>query len=196
MIGIPQETIERIVLVGLSGTGKSTVARLLADRLGWETADSDEWIVAATGRPIADLFAQEGEAAFRQVEAEAVRALCARPRLVLATGGGVVTVEENWPHLRRHARVVWLQARPETLVARLAAQADAGMTVVRPLLAGATPLERLRAMAAARAPLYARADIALPTDGLTPAAVAEAVLTTLPAGDLAAPVPTGRREGQ
>lgn len=175
------EAIERIVLVGLSGTGKSTVARLLAGRLGWETADSDEWIVAATGRPIADLFAQEGEAAFRQVESAAIRALCARPRLVLATGGGVVTVEENWPHLRRRGRIIWLQARPETLVARLQAQSGEGVAAVRPLLAGGEPRARIQAMIDARQALYARADEAVATDERTPEQVVTAVLATLPA---------------
>ena len=193
MMAGSERAIERIVLVGLSGTGKSTVARLLADRLGWAAADSDDWIVATTGRSIPDLFATEGEARFREIEAAAIRALCGRPHLVLATGGGVVTVEANWPHLRRRGRVVWLQARPETIIARLQAQAGEGTAAVRPLLAGAEPLARLQAMAAARAAFYARADMAVSTDGRTPEQVAAAVLAALPAGALPPAVLSGER---
>jgi shikimate kinase len=174
-------TIERIVLVGLSGSGKSTIARLLADRLGWEMADSDDWIVAATGHTIPDIFAGDGEARFRQIEHEAIAALCARPRLVLATGGGVVTVEANWSHLQHRGLVVWLQARPETILARLRAQAGEDTPIIRPLLAGDDPTARLRAMIAARTPLYARADLTIATDDRPPAEVVAAILAALPA---------------
>jgi shikimate kinase len=170
--------IERIVLVGLSGAGKSTVARLLAARLGWAAADSDDWIVAQAGRSIADLFASEGEPAFREREHAALRTLCERPGLVLATGGGVVTVEANWPLLRARSRVVWLRASPEQVFARLAGERGDGPTVVRPLLAS-DPLARLRAMAAARRDFYARADVTVDTDGATPAEVAERVLAAV-----------------
>ena len=174
-MGGATDEIDRIVLVGLSGTGKSTVARLLAPRLGWAAADSDDWIVAQTGRSIAEIFADAGEPTFREIEHEALRDLCARRALALGTGGGVVTVEANWPLLQARSRVVWLQATPEQLVARLERQGDAGPTAVRPLLAG-DPLARFRAMLTARRSLYARADLAIDTDTRTPDDIAEAVL--------------------
>lgn len=188
------DEIERIVLVGLSGSGKSTVARELAARLGWAADDSDDWIVAQTGRGIADLFANEGEPAFRRLEHEALRALCGRAGLVVATGGGVITVEANWPLLRAGSRVVWLRATPEELVARLARQAGAGPTVVRPLLAD-DPLARLRALEASRRALYARADIAIDTAGRAPAEVAAAALAAIIASG-ARPIVTAAQEQQ
>jgi shikimate kinase len=174
-MSVAASEIERIVLIGLSGSGKSTVARLLAPRLGWTAADSDDWIVARTGRAIADIFADAGEPAFREIEHEALQALCAQPGLALATGGGVVTVEANWPLLRARSRIVWLQATPEYLVARLERQRVDGPSAVRPLLAG-DPLARFEAMATARRDLYARADLAIDTTGRTPDDVAEAIL--------------------
>jgi shikimate kinase len=175
------ETIERIVLVGLSGAGKTTVGRRLAELTGWVLADSDDWIVAATGRSIADLFANDGEPRFRQLEHQAIAALCQHPRLILSTGGGVVTRPENWPLLRRSSRVVWLQVRPETVVARLLVQQAEGAAAVRPLLAGAEPLTRVQAMAAARHALYAQADLMVVADDRPPTVVAEAVLTAIAA---------------
>lgn len=174
-VGERTDEIERIVLVGLSGSGKSTVSRHLASRLGWEAADSDDWIAAETGRAITDIFANDGEPAFREIEHAALQALCRRPGLVLATGAGVVTVEANWPLLRARSRVVWLQAPLELLVARLTQQTGDGPTVVRPLLAG-DPLARIQALDAARRDLYARADLAITTDGRTPDDVANAAL--------------------
>jgi shikimate kinase len=175
---MPDDTIERIVLVGLSGSGKTSVARALAPRLGWEMADSDDWIVAHTGRTIPDVFKHDGEAAFRRIEQAALRALCARPRLVLATGGGVVTVEANWPVLRARSRVVWLRASPERLVARLQAEAGAAVGAARPLLQGDL-LARLRALAETRTPLYAQADLTVDADTGTPEEIAASVLAAV-----------------
>jgi shikimate kinase len=178
---MPDDTIERIVLVGLSGSGKTSVARALAPRLGWEMADSDDWIVAHTGRSIPDVFKYDGEATFRQLEQAALRALCARPRLVLATGGGVVTVAANWPVLRTGSRVVWLRASPERLVARLQAEAGEAVGAARPLLQG-DPLARLRALAETRTPLYAQADLTVDADTGSPEVIAARVLEAVLAG--------------
>lgn len=186
--------IERIVLIGLSGSGKSAVARRLAPRLGWAWADTDDWVVAHSGRSIADIFDRDGEPAFRRLEQAALAALGTRHRLVLATGGGIVTVPENWPLLRAASVVAWLRATPEEIVARLGRQRRPGPTAVRPLLAG-DPLERLRALAAARQDLYALADITIDTGGQSVAQVAGAVLATVRASGvhlatLAAPAGT------
>lgn len=190
------DRIERVILVGLSGTGKTTVARRLAERVGWPMADSDDWIVAQTGRTIPDLFANEGEPRFRAIEHAAIRALCAQSRLVLATGGGVVVTAANWPLLRAASRVVWLKARPETIVARIVAQQGEGVGAVRPLLAG-DPLARMQTLAATRQPLYAQADLTIDVDALTPAAAAEAVLAAVLASGarLEGAVTTGSKTG-
>jgi shikimate kinase len=149
--------------MGLSGSGKSTVARLLAARLGWELFDTDAWIVAQVGRPIHEIFAQDGEPVFRAWERRAVATACARARRVIALGGGAPVDGQNFARLRASCALVWLRATPETLVARLRAAGDE----VRPLLAG-DPLTCLRALLAAREATYSQADLALDTDALTP----------------------------
>jgi len=168
---------QRIVLVGLSGSGKSTVARRLAERLGWRAVDSDALLEERVGKPIPRIFAEDGEAAFRALESVALADACREPRTVVATGGGVVTVEANWPVMRRNALVVHLGASPQTLLCRLEEHARrAGQAVAaRPLLAGADPADALRAMMVRRAPAYARADVALDTEGRAPEVVADLI---------------------
>ncbi len=164
----------RIVLVGLSGSGKSTVAALLADALGWRAVDTDVLLERQAGKPIPRVFAEDGEPTFRALEAAALADACREDRAVIATGGGVVTVEANWPMMRRDALVVHLDASPETLLARLEEHArSAGDDVAaRPLLAGADPAEALRAMTIRRAPSYAQADVSLHTEWRTPTEIA------------------------
>ena len=168
-------TYARVVLIGLSGSGKSTVAAALAERLGWRALDTDALLVRRAGKPVHRIFAEDGEPAFRAREATALAEACREPRAVIATGGGVPTVEENWPVMRAGALVVHLTAPPETLHARMAAHAArAGMDVAaRPLLAGASPLAALRAMVVRRAAAYARADMQIETGCRTPVAVAD-----------------------
>lgn len=169
-----------IALVGLSGAGKSTVARALATRLGWPLADTDALVVARAGRPVAAIFAEQGEAAFRALEAEALAAALAGPPAVVATGGGVVLHAANRALLQQQAFVVWLDAPDAALIARLAAHDEE-----RPLLAG-DAAARLAALRATRAPLYAAvASMRLATEELTPETVVERILAAYEAGDTA-----------
>jgi shikimate kinase len=139
-----------IALVGLSGVGKSTIARALAAHLGWPTYDTDAMLVAATGRPVTVLFAEEGEAAFRDREAAALAAALAHNKpAVIATGGGIVLREANRQLLRERTAVIWLDSPDEEIIARLKASAEE-----RPLLAD-DPAGRIAAMRLARQPLYA-----------------------------------------
>lgn len=166
---------ERVVLVGLSGSGKSTVSRLLAARLGWAATDTDALLAVSAGESIPRIFAERGEAAFRALETEALRAVCEGAHRVIATGGGVVTVEANWAIMRGgRSLVVHLAAPPDTLVARLAAHAaEAGEDVAaRPLLAGQPPAAALRAMHTRRAAAYARADLTIETGSTSPEQIA------------------------
>jgi len=168
---------QRIVLVGLSGSGKSTVARLLAERLGWRAVDSDELLEQRAGKPIPRIFAEDGETAFRALESAALADACRESQTVVATGGGSVIMEANWPVMRRDALVVYLGASPETLLCRLEEHARrAGQNVAaRPLLAGADPADALCAMMVRRAPAYARVDVALDTEGHAPETVAHRI---------------------
>lgn len=160
-----------LALVGLSGAGKSTVARALAARLAVPALDTDAHLAERAGMPVAAIFATLGEAHFRELEAAALAdALADGPRVV-ATGGGVVLREQNRALLRERAFVVWLDAPDAALLARLRAHAEQ-----RPLLAG-DAAARLAALRTARAPLYAQvANLALRTDGLAPAALVERIL--------------------
>jgi shikimate kinase len=161
-----------IALVGLSGVGKSSVARQLAERLGWKLIDTDALIAYNTGRTIPDIFVAEGEARFRDLETEALTTALTNRRSVVATGAGIVLRPENRTQLRERALVAWLDAPTETLVARLLAHDEP-----RPLLQGADPAVRLEALRQARYGLYAEvADLRIETDGRTVADIADAIL--------------------
>jgi shikimate kinase len=163
-----------IFLTGPRGSGKSTVARLLAGRLGWGWADADDLLERRAGRSVRDLFASEGEAGFREREAAVLRDLCALRRHVVATGGGAVLREANRELLRASGWVVWLTADADTLWERV--RNDAGTAGRRPDLLGGGA-EEVSEILRARESLYRGcADLAVPTTGRTPEEVAGAVL--------------------
>ena len=161
-----------IALVGLSGAGKSSVGRALAARLGCPLIVTDSLITHSAGHTIPEIFAAEGEAPFRELEADALAtALASRPNVV-ATGAGIVLRAENRAMLREQALVAWLDAPTETLVARLLTHDEA-----RPLLQGADPTARLEALRLARQALYAEVtDMRIETDDRTVAEIVEAIL--------------------
>jgi 3-dehydroquinate synthase len=188
---------KHIVLIGLSGTGKSTVGPMLARRLRRRFVDTDALIEAETGRSIPDIFSTDGEPAFRRLEAQALARALDDPGSVIATGGGIVEPEANEPLLGQ-ALVVWLAAKPETLAARLAAGSP--RHAVRPLL-GSEPLAALHAQLARRAQRYASfADWVVVTDQLSAEQavdnIAQFVLHQQPdaAGDLVVTTPGGSYE--
>jgi shikimate kinase len=141
-----------VVLVGLMGSGKTTVGRRLAARLDRPFVDADEALEARAGRSIADIFETDGEEAFRDLESEVLAWLLAAPQPgVIASGGGVVLRPENRKLLSAHdVTVVWLDAGPAFLASRVERKAH------RPLLAGeVSPVEVLERLHQERAPLYA-----------------------------------------
>jgi shikimate kinase len=163
---------EHLVLVGLMGTGKTTVSRVAAERLGRRLVDSDAVIEARTGRTVREIFASDGEEAFRALESEVLLEALHEPEpLVIAAAGGVVLAEENREALKHaKARVVWLCAQPSTLLDRVRSGGH------RPLL-DEDPAGVLQRMHEAREPLYREvADAIVSVDNRSLNDVVEAVL--------------------
>jgi shikimate kinase len=164
-----------LVLVGYRGTGKSTVGRLLAERLGKPFVDADVRIEARAGRSITSIFAESGEAAFRDWE-ERVLAETAEtePGSVLATGGGAVLRESNRIRLRGYGLVVWLRASSAELASRLTT--NPGAVADRPALTSTGTLNEIAQVLEVRLPLYrAAADVKVDTEGRSPVQVAEII---------------------
>ena len=141
-----------VFLVGMMGTGKTTVGNLLARQLGYSFVDTDEVIEKTTGKTINQIFADEGEENFRQIESEVLSQLSAHTKLIVATGGGIVLRRFNWSYLH-HGMVIWLDAPVDVLMARL--QND----TTRPLLQNGNPAQVLQTLLDQRKNLYAEADL-------------------------------------
>ncbi|RBP47565.1 shikimate kinase [Roseimicrobium gellanilyticum] len=162
-----------VILVGLMGSGKSTVGRMVAQSLGFGFADTDHLITDVAGQTIPEIFAAEGEEGFRVRETAALRSLIGRDGLVIATGGGIVTRPENLPLLKQLGFVVWLSADPNVLHRRTAHSHD------RPLLKNPDPAGTLRKLHDGRSPLYEQAsDMKINTDDFSPQDVAYGVAET------------------
>jgi shikimate kinase len=162
-------------LIGYRATGKTTLAKMLAEALGWEWLDADVEIERAAGKCIARIFAEDGEAAFRDLESRIIADLCHRERLVLATGGGAPLREESRGALRAAGKVVWLTAKPETIYARMSG--DATTADRRPNLTDHAPLEEIVQLLARREPIYREtADFAIDTENRDPEELTKEIL--------------------
>lgn len=165
----------RVVLVGPPAAGKTTVGRLLADRLSVPFVDTDDLVVARAGKPVSDIFVDDGEEEFRRLEAEAVAEALTRDAVV-ALGGGAVLAEQSRTRLAGQP-VVLLTSTVPTSAARVGLNRD------RPLLLG-NPRQRLRQLLAERLPLYREVAVAeVATDDRSPDEVADAVLAAVSAPD-------------
>ena len=154
----PSRQYRNIALVGFMGVGKSTVGQILASVLNFEFIDTDRIIETQTGRRIAEIFAQDGEPAFRAMETETVRELEDRSRLVISTGGGLIVNPVNLASLRQHALIVCLWASPAVIYERVRHQSH------RPLLQAEDPQARIAELLDARRPAYQEADILVGVD--------------------------------
>lgn len=171
----PLRTIRRIVLTGFMGAGKSTVGPLLAQNLEWEFLDADSVIESRGGKSIAEIFAEQGESAFRALEVDAIRDHARRENLVLALGGGALETEATRGLLASldHACVLFLDAPLDVLVARCLAQPGAA---VRPVLIDRESLHR---RFDARLPYFRAAHLTIATAGLSARAVVDRILEDL-----------------
>ncbi len=161
---------ELLTIIGYRGTGKSTVARLVAARLGWNWIDADDEIEQAAGCSIARLFAEAGEAEFRDLEVATMRELTGRNRCVIASGGGAVLRAENRESMQA-GKIAWLTATPETILQRI--QNDENTAERRPSLTDLGELEEIVRLLAVRTPMYKHlAQITVATDDVAPDIVA------------------------
>ncbi|MGB6873632.1 MAG: 3-dehydroquinate synthase [Dehalococcoidia bacterium] len=172
--------ITNLIITGFSGTGKSLVAKEVARGLNWDFIDTDDEIVKQTGKPIAEIFRQDGEDKFRELERETIRKACQQRQTVIAIGGGAIVDPQNYELLAKTGLIVCLEAKPETIYERLFCEAAySPETEVRPLLANDNPLERIRQLKASRQPYYANVDWTVHTDGLSISEVAKEVIRAL-----------------
>lgn len=161
--------ISNVVLIGFMGTGKSTVGATLASRLDYSFIDLDEEIVQRDGRSIPDIFAQDGEAYFRDAESRALADLMNKEHVIIATGGGCVLREANCKVMQERGFVVQLTAELDTIVHRVKGDHN------RPLLQGDAS-ERVRSLMTARRGKYDFAHMVIPTDDLQVEEISDAVI--------------------
>ena len=186
-----------LVLIGYRATGKTTLARCLAQRLGWDWIDADVEIERRAGKSISRIFAEQGEPAFRDLEAEVIAELCGpgawgdglrgimgqgtqvadRP-LVVAAGGGAPLRAENRRAMRQSGQVVWLTATPDTILARMTG--DATTADRRPGLTNQSPREEIVQLLSRREPIYRElAHLIVDTEGKSPEQLADEILVGL-----------------
>ncbi|HEX3871619.1 MAG TPA: shikimate kinase [Pirellulales bacterium] len=170
--------MRNLVLIGYRGTGKSAVARELADRLDWTSVDADDQIEPRAGMTIAEIFATHGEEAFRDWESQVLCELLENEHQVIAAGGGVVLRQRNRELLATAGAVVWLQATIKTILERVAA--DPMTSARRPNLTVSGGEDEVRILLEAREPLYRQcATLTVITDSLSPVVVADRIFAQL-----------------
>ena len=160
-----------LILVGISGAGKSTVGAEVAERLGRTFVDLDREIERREAATVSELFAEKGEPYFRTKERELTEELARTGNMVLAPGGGWITNTDVVALVRPPSRIIYLKVKPETAIARLGDQ-----RTTRPLLMRPDPLNELKRMLKQREEMYAGADHVIDTEKLTPQRVVEEVL--------------------
>lgn len=165
---------ENIFLVGFSGTGKSTVGKLLAKTLSYNYIDTDLQIEVNVGQSVNDIFAKDGEQTFRQLERNVLDKICEDNFQVISTGGGAILAQANRAAMLANGYVICLEARPETILVRLMLDGQE-----RPLLSGGDPYERINSLKAERQIYYAQADWTIHTDFLTPQEIVQEIENSL-----------------
>ncbi len=156
-----------IFFIGMMGAGKTTIGRILAQRIGWDFIDMDQEIVRETGTPISEIFRTRGEPEFRRIESELLARLCSRERTVIATGGGVILDSRNQKLLAENGLVIYLRVTADDVLLRTRNDTS------RPNLDAEDKRARAESLIEFRAPLYtATADMSLQSGGQPPAALA------------------------
>ncbi len=166
----------KLVLIGMMGSGKSTIGRRVAKELNWAFYDVDSEIERVQNLKIPEIFALKGEGKFRSLEKEMIQKLSQKDKVVLSTGGGAPCSAENWKALSQEAVILWLKASPKQLLERVQKKP----LEVRPLLKqGISPLEVITQLLNSREKIYKKADYILETDGWTIPEVCQKILDLL-----------------
>ncbi len=172
-----QTNTGNIFLTGFSYTGKTQVSQIVARRLGWNLVDTDDEIVKLAGKPIPQIFEEDGETHFRDLEHQALANVSKQKETVVSTGGGIIMAERNRQLMRQSGAIICLEARPETIYKRLRIDSEkSGEKVVRPLLSVPDPLGRITELKASRQVCYADCDWSVHTDHLSEEDVASEVI--------------------
>lgn len=165
--------LKNIFLVGFMGAGKTTVGRVLADRLGYRYCDADKTVETQSGKTITDIFSEHGEEHFRDLESRTLEALSHKEKQVIATGGGVVMRDTNRETMKRGGVTVYLRAPADVIWQRVRHSS------ARPLLQVDDPLGTIRELLEKRAPYYEKADIIVDTENLSVEDVADQIIEKL-----------------
>ncbi|GBE32840.1 shikimate kinase 1 [bacterium BMS3Bbin05] len=165
--------MKNIVLTGFMGTGKTSVARELSSMLGMKIVDMDTEIEQEQDCTISEIFAEHGEARFREIESDMAIKVSGYDGVIISTGGGVVMKKENIDHLRKNGYIACLVASAEEILRRTSRSDE------RPLLKVDDPLKKIKELLDYRMPYYRNADIMIETDGKTPRQVAEEIVDGL-----------------
>jgi len=161
---------KNIVLIGLMGSGKTTIGRKLAEKSGMKFVDTDELIVQKAGKSIKLIFAEEGELFFRDLESEIIEEVSRQENLVISTGGGAVLRDENTDNLKQNGVLFYLYAPAEELFERIKNDTE------RPLINTANPVETLKIIQERREVLYNQADFKINTCEKTPEEVVNEII--------------------
>lgn len=182
MKAAPEQSPAHLILIGLPGAGKSTHGRRAAQQMGRPFIDLDKRITAMDGRSIPQIFAEDGEAAFRALERRATEGLASEPPSVVAPGGGWMMSPENVALVKPSSTIVWLMVSPAAAVRRMGARIR-----LRPLLGTGNPVRTLEAMLVKRRDRYAVADAVIDTEAYDWHGVISAIAALAPAGALPPP---------
>ncbi|MEM7007938.1 MAG: shikimate kinase [Thermodesulfobacteriota bacterium] len=164
---------KNIFLVGFMGAGKSTVGKIVASKLDYGFIDADTYIEDKAGKTITQIFADHGEDHFRNLESEATKELSERDNLIIASGGGVVQRNSNWDAMKSNGLTIYLRAKVESVWKRIKDDNS------RPLLQVDDPIKTASELLEKRTPMYEKADLIIDTDDLSPAEVAQTIISKI-----------------
>lgn len=167
-----------LFLIGYRCTGKTSVGRDIAKKIGWTFVDSDELLMKNSGESVSDIVSRGGWPLFRKLEKDTLKAICLNRKQVVATGGGVVTDDENIDMMKQHGIVVWLLATPETILERMAQ--DTRTDLLRPSLTNRELKAEIHETLKERTPLYKIAmTVDVDTEGKTLSEISSEVMSLL-----------------